>query len=95
MRVLQLGMIALAVATLRDFCHVSGPIKLSVSYDEFDIDAGLAYSGLGPGAGDARPAACAGRGARDRGWGSPAIGLHAQAVANKAQGDQAALPAVE
>jgi len=35
-----------AVEALVHYCEVSGPIALSVSYDEFDIDARLAYAGV-------------------------------------------------
>jgi xanthine permease XanP len=30
-----------------EFGHVTAPIKLTVSYDEFDIDAALVYAGIG------------------------------------------------
>jgi xanthine permease XanP len=35
-----------AVEALVHYCHVAGPITLVVSYDEFDIDARLAYEGV-------------------------------------------------
>ncbi|MHB8883836.1 MAG: uracil-xanthine permease family protein [Methylovirgula sp.] len=35
-----------AVEGIAEFCHVKGPIKLAVSYDEFDIDAKLIYQGV-------------------------------------------------
>ena len=35
-----------AVEAIVEFCQVKGPITLSVSYDEFDIDAKLNYSGI-------------------------------------------------
>jgi xanthine permease XanP len=35
-----------AVEAVAEFCEPTGPLKLSVSYDEFDIDAALAYDGV-------------------------------------------------
>jgi xanthine permease XanP len=35
-----------AVEAIVEFCQVKGPIALTVSYDEFDIDAKLTYAGL-------------------------------------------------
>ncbi len=35
-----------AVEAIIEFCHVKGPIALAMSYDEFDIDAKLAYEGI-------------------------------------------------
>jgi NCS2 family nucleobase:cation symporter-2 len=34
-----------AVEAIVEFCRVSGPITLEISFDEFDIDAELSYSG--------------------------------------------------
>jgi xanthine permease XanP len=36
-----------AVEAVLEFGHVTAPIKLTVSYDEFDIDAALVYAGIG------------------------------------------------
>ncbi len=35
-----------AVEAIVEYCHVRGPITLTASYDEFDIDAKLSYDGL-------------------------------------------------
>jgi xanthine permease XanP len=35
-----------AVEAIIDFCQVKGPVTLALSYDEFDIDARLTYSGV-------------------------------------------------
>jgi xanthine permease XanP len=35
-----------AVEALVHYCHVAGPITLTLSYDEFDIDARLVYEGV-------------------------------------------------
>jgi xanthine permease XanP len=35
-----------AVEAIAEFCQVKGPMRLDVSYDEFDIDAKLNYSGI-------------------------------------------------
>jgi hypothetical protein len=35
-----------AVEAVAEFCEPKGPLRLSVSYDEFDIDAKLAYDGM-------------------------------------------------
>jgi xanthine permease XanP len=35
-----------AVEALVHYCHVAGPIKMDLSYDEFDIDARLVYEGV-------------------------------------------------
>jgi NCS2 family nucleobase:cation symporter-2 len=35
-----------AVEAVAEYCDVKGPIKLAVSYDEFDIDLKLAYEGI-------------------------------------------------
>jgi xanthine permease XanP len=35
-----------AVEAIVEFCNVSGPVTVGISYDEFDIDAELSYEGL-------------------------------------------------
>jgi xanthine permease XanP len=35
-----------AVEAIVEFCHISGPITVEISYDEFDIDAKLSYDGV-------------------------------------------------
>jgi NCS2 family nucleobase:cation symporter-2 len=35
-----------AVEAIVEFCKVSGPITVKISYDEFDIDAELSYDGV-------------------------------------------------
>jgi NCS2 family nucleobase:cation symporter-2 len=35
-----------AVEAVVEFCRISGPVELTVSYDEFDIDAAIAYDGV-------------------------------------------------
>ncbi len=35
-----------AVEAIFEFCRISGPVVLTVSYDEFDIDAAIAYDGV-------------------------------------------------
>ncbi len=35
-----------AVEAIIEFCRVTGPVELAVSYDEFDIDARLTYDGV-------------------------------------------------
>jgi NCS2 family nucleobase:cation symporter-2 len=35
-----------AVEAIVEFCHISGPITVEISYDEFDIDAELSYDGV-------------------------------------------------